>query len=96
MRLAVYALSGALQLVATGWGGTPVANAWNPVRLRLTGSSRDATARVEVLSGEAAGGLEESLAAGILIPRSGAVSFRHELARIAGPALDAGCDPARA
>ncbi|HET7770020.1 MAG TPA: hypothetical protein VFN74_14680 [Chloroflexota bacterium] len=40
---------GALQLVSTGWGGTPVANAWNPVRLRLTGSSRDATARVEVL-----------------------------------------------
>ena len=40
---------GALQLISTGWGGTPVASAWNPVRLRLTGAARDATVRVEVL-----------------------------------------------
>jgi DNA-binding CsgD family transcriptional regulator/tetratricopeptide (TPR) repeat protein len=38
---------------------------------------------VDVLAGDAAEGIEESLAAGILEPRPGAVAFRHELARIA-------------
>ena len=35
------------------------------------------------LAGDAAGGLEEGLAAGMLVSRTGAVAFRHELARIA-------------
>lgn len=38
---------------------------------------------VDALAGDAAERLEECLAAGILIPRPGAVAFRHELARIA-------------
>jgi len=38
---------------------------------------------VEALAGDAAERLEECLAVGILIPRPGAVEFRHELARIA-------------
>jgi len=37
---------------------------------------------VDALAGDAAERLEECLAAGILIPRPGAVAFRHELARI--------------
>jgi DNA-binding CsgD family transcriptional regulator/tetratricopeptide (TPR) repeat protein len=38
---------------------------------------------LDALAGDAAGGLEEALAAGILVSRTGAVAFRHELARIA-------------
>jgi DNA-binding CsgD family transcriptional regulator/tetratricopeptide (TPR) repeat protein len=38
---------------------------------------------VDAVAGDAADRLEECLAAGILIPRPGAVAFRHELARIA-------------
>jgi DNA-binding CsgD family transcriptional regulator/tetratricopeptide (TPR) repeat protein len=38
---------------------------------------------VDALAGDAAGHLDECLAAGILVPRPGAVAFRHELARIA-------------
>jgi len=37
---------------------------------------------VDALAGDAAGGLEEALAAGILVSRPEAVAFRHELARI--------------
>jgi DNA-binding CsgD family transcriptional regulator/tetratricopeptide (TPR) repeat protein len=38
---------------------------------------------LDALAGNAVGGLEESLAAGMLVSRPGAVAFRHELARIA-------------
>ena len=38
---------------------------------------------VDALAGDAAEGLEECVAAGTLVPRPGAVAFRHELARIA-------------
>jgi DNA-binding CsgD family transcriptional regulator/tetratricopeptide (TPR) repeat protein len=38
---------------------------------------------VDTLAGDAADRLDESLAAGILVARPGAVAFRHELARIA-------------
>jgi len=38
---------------------------------------------VDAVAGDAAEHLEECLAAGILMPRPGAVAFRHELARIA-------------
>jgi len=38
---------------------------------------------LDALAGDAADRLDECLAAGILVPRPGAVAFRHELARIA-------------
>jgi DNA-binding CsgD family transcriptional regulator len=38
---------------------------------------------LEALAGEAADGLQECLAAGMLCPQAGGVAFRHELARLA-------------
>ena len=85
------------EVLAAG-GGTIPDNVRDAVLARAARLSGDARAVLEAvsvaqpraelwlldtLSGESADGLQDCLDSGMLVPRSGAVEFRHELARLA-------------